>query len=490
MRTTRHVIAVAIAVVTASGATSAGAQKAAPSTKASFDRTTIPKAGADPVAKIPGWTRTTLANGAQLIVVERHNLPLINFSMGFVGGANQFDPADKPGLASLTASMMTEGTTTRSGDDISNALQLLGSSVGFNIGGEGGSVGFRSLKDKLDPTLAIMADELTHPAFPDAALSRLKQRTIVNLRQFRDRTAGIASVVYPKLLYSTDHPYGRTMSEESATAVTRDDVVAFHKAFFQPSRAVITVVGDITPAEAKAKIEKALADWPAGGSPANFTYPPPPALKPTTIYIVDKPGAAQSTFSIGLVGPPRDTPDYYALRVMNNLFGEQFQSRINANIREAKGWSYGVRSSYAFGRGPGPFEAGGDIQTDKTDSALVEFVREIKGIRGARPVTDDELKSAKAALIQSLPRRLATIGGVSGMVNEVYLNGLPEDYWTQFQRGVNAVTVADVQRVAEKYIDADHLTILIVGDRAKIEAPVKATGIAPVVILDKSGNPM
>jgi zinc protease len=458
--------------------------------KSSFDRTVLPKAGADPVAKIPAWTKTTLSNGATLLVVERHALPLVSFTMSFVGGSNQLEPADKPGLGSLTASMMTEGTTLRSGDDISNALQLLGTTVGFGIGGEAGSVQFRSLKDKFEPTLAIMAEELLHPSFPATALDRLKQRTIVNLRLNMDRTSGIAGVVYPKLLYTTAHPYGRTMNEESVGSITRDDVVAFHKAFFQPSRAFITVVGDITPADAKAKIERALASWPAGGSRATFDYPAPPAAKTTTVYIVDKPDAAQSTFAIGLVGPPRSTPDYYALRVMNNLFGEQFQSRINANIREAKGWSYGVGSGFSDGRGPGQFRAGGEIQTNKTDSALVEFMKEIRGIRGDRPVTDDELASAKAALIQSLPSRLASLAGISGMINEIYVNDLPEDYWSQFQAGVKAVTAADVQRVARQYMDADHLAILIVGDRAKIEAPVRATGVAPVVILDAKGNPI
>jgi zinc protease len=458
--------------------------------KSSFDRKVVPKPGTDPTAKIPTWTRSTLSNGARLIVVERHGLPLISFTMNFVGGSNQLEPVDKPGLGSLTASMMTEGTTLRSGDDISNALQLLGTSIGFAIGGEGGSVQFRSLTDKFEPTLAIMAEELLHPAFPAPALDRLKQRTLVNLRQSLDQTRGIASVVYPKLLYTTDHPYGRTMSEASVNAVTRDDIVGFHKAFYQPARAVITVVGDITPADAKAKVEKALAQWPAGGSPATFTYPTPPAARPTTVYIVDKPGAAQSTFMIGLVGPPRNTPDYFALRVMNALFGELFQGRLNGNIREAKGWSYGVSSSFSYGRGPGQFRAGGEIQTNKTDSALVEFMKEIKGIRGDKPVTDDELAAAKSSLVQSLPSRPATLSGVSGMVNEIFVLGLPEDYWTQFTREINAVTAADVQRVARKHIDADNLVILIVGDRAKIEAPVRATGVAPVVILDAKGNPL
>lgn len=469
---------------------SAGEVAAQSSLKTTFDRTVVPRPAPDPTAKIPTWTKMTLSNGAQLYVVERHALPLIQFSMSFVGGAYQIEPADKPGLGSLTASMMTEGTTLRSGDDISNALQMLGTSVGFGISGEGGQVVFRSLKDKFEPTLAIMAEEILHPAFPAPALDRLKQRTIVNLRQNMDLTTGIAGVVYPKLLYTTDHPYGRRLSEESVNRITRDDIVAFHREFYKPSRAFITVAGDITPAEARAKIEKALAAWTGGGSPASFTYSAPPAPKGTTIYIVDKPGAAQSTFSIGLVGPPRNTPDYFALRVMNNLFGEQFQSRINANIREAKGWSYGVSSGFAYGRGPGQFRAGGDIQTNKTDSALVEFMKEIKGVRGDRPVTDDEMAAAKAALIASLPAQLASLAGISGMISEVYTNGLPEDYWTRYQTGVKAVTAADVQRVARQYIDADRLTILIVGDRAKIEGPVRATNLAPVVILDARGNPI
>jgi zinc protease len=458
--------------------------------KSTFDRTVVPKPAADPTIKIPAWTKMTLSNGAQLYVVERHSLPLVQFVMSFVGGSNQFEPADKTGVGSLTASMMTEGTTLRSGDDISNALQMLGTSVGFGISGEGGQVYFRSLKDKFDATLEIMAEELLKPAFPEAALDRLKQRTLVTIRQNMDRTSEIGLIVYPKLLYTLDHPYGRNMVEETLNRVTRDDIVAFHKAFYQPSRAFITVVGDITPAEAKAKVEKALAGWTGGGSPVTFSYPTPPPPKPTTIYIVDKPGAAQSSFLLGLVGPPRNTPDYFALRVLNNLFGEQFQSRLNANIREAKGWSYGVSSGFSYGRGPGQFKATGDIQTNKTDSALVEFMKEIQGVRGGKPVTAEELASAKASLIASLPDQLSTIGGITNTVNTIYSNGLPEDYWTQYQTGIKAVTAADVQRVANKYLDADHLTILIVGDRAKIEAPVRATNIAPVVILDAKGNPI
>src|SRR4029079_9176006 len=167
----------------------------------------------------------------------------------------------------------------------------------------------------------------------------------------------------------------------------------------------ITVVGDTTPAKAKAAVEKGLSGWTKAGNAANFDYPKLPELQPAKIYLVDKPGAAQSVFNIGLPGPPRNTPDYFALQVMNTILGGQFQSRLNANLREQKGYSYGVNSGFGYGKGPGAFRAGGSIVKDKTDLALIEFMKELKGVEGAIPVTDDELKTAKDNLIQGLPAR-------------------------------------------------------------------------------------
>jgi zinc protease len=253
---------------------------------------------------------------------------------------------------------------------------------------------------------------------------------------------------------------------------------------------VITVVGDVKPDEVKTALDKALAPWKAGGSRPSFTYPSPPQPKSTTIYLVDKPAAAQSTFAIGEVGPPRSTPDYYTLRVLNSFFGELFQSRLNANIREQKGYSYGVSSRFAYGRGPGAFRAGGDIVTAKTDSALIEFMKEINGIRGERPITDEEMTAAKNALIQSLPGRFASVGGVSSAVSEIYTQDLPENYYQNFVTQINAVTKEQVLDAARKYLDPDHLAIVIVGDRAKIEGPLAATKIAPIVLLDANGDPL
>jgi zinc protease len=240
----------------------------------------------------------------------------------------------------------------------------------------------------------------------------------------------------------------------------------------------------------KATIDRAFAAWPAGGPKPTFTYPAPATRRMTTIYLVDKPGAAQSTFAIGNPGPPRSTPDYYALEVMNAMLGGLFQSRLNANIREEKGFSYGVGSSFAYGRGPGAFRAGGDIISEKTDVALVEFMKELKGIGGSRPVTDEELTTAKNSLIQSLPSRFERVAGINGALSSLWINGLPDDYYQQYGKGVGAVTREDVVRVARRYIDIAHLAIVIVGDRAKIEAPLKATGIGPIVVLDVEGNPL
>jgi zinc protease len=462
----------------------------AKSKSTSFDRRTIPVAGKTPELRVPGWTNATLSNGAKLIVSEKHGLPLVSFQINFIGGASQYEPATKTGLANFVASMLTEGTTHRTGDQISNDLQMLGTSVGTFISGESGRMAFLSTKEKFAPTLAILADLLENPTFPADALERLRSRTIISLTQNRDRTAGIASVVFPKVLYTTDHPYGRVTTEATVKAIARDDLVSFYKSYFQPGHAVITVVGDVKADDVRQTIEKALAGWSAAGSMPSFTYPAAPAAKTTTIYLVDKPGAAQSTFSLGEVGPARDTPDYYALRVMNEMLGVLFQSRLNHNIREVKAYSYGVFSGFAFGRGPGAFRAGGEIVTAKSDSALIEFMKELRDIRGPRPPSDDELAQAKASLVQSLPESFASVNGVNGSIASIYVQGLPEDYYKQFARAVGTVTKDDVVRVAQKYIDPDHLAIVIVGDRSKIEGPLAATKIAPIVWLDVDGNPI
>ena len=394
-----------------------------------------------PELRVPTWTKAKLSNGAELIVSEKHDLPLVSFSITILGGSDQFETADRRGVGSLTASMMSEGTKTRNGDDLSNALQLLGTNVSVGVGSESGSISFVSTTAaKFAATLDILADMLVNSTFPPEALERLRAQRLVALNQAKAQPGSIAGRVFPRVLYGDAHPLGQSTTEHTVKAITRADVVDFHQRYFKPGRALITVVGDVTPDAIRPVIEKGLANWAAGGERPAFSFPPLPPAKPTTIYLVDKPGSAQSTFALGLPGPPRSTPDYYALQVMNTILGGMFQARLNANIREEKGYSYGVSSGFGYGKGPNPFRTGGDIVGDKTDAALVEFMKELRGILGERPVTEEELKTAKESLVQRLPGTFASVGAINGALTGLWVQSLPDNYYQQYTKSIMAIT--------------------------------------------------
>ena len=462
---------------------------AAPLAQQQFDRKQAPTPGKLPELKVPTWTTTKLSNGAQLIVSERRSLPLVSVSITLLGGTNQFEKPDKTGVAAFTTQMLREGTKTRTAEQLALDLQLLGTNVGASVGEESGSLTFLATTEKVQPTLDILADMLLNSTFPAPALERLRGQRLVQLAQQNALPGVIGRQVFSRVLYGAAHPFGQYATETTIKAVTRDDVVTFHREYFQPGRALITVVGDIDQATARAALEKALSAWTSGGQKPDFSYPAIPQARKTAIYLVDKPGAAQSVFNIGFPGPPRSTPDYMALQVMNFILGGHFQSRLNANIREEKGYSYGVGSGFSYGKGPGPFNAGGDVVTNKTADALNEFMKELRGILGGRPITDDEMKQARETLIQRLPNQFGTVSGIGSSITSLYVNDLPMDYYQNYPKAVMAVTKDDVLRVAKKYLDLEQLNIVIVGDRKTIEAPLKATGVAPIVILDQNGNP-
>ena len=457
---------------------------------AKLDRTKIPEAGKTPALRVPTWSKSRLANGAEFVFAQKKGLPLVSVTINFVGGALQYEDPAKLGTASLTAQMLSEGTTTRSGDELSNAQQMLGTQIYTGVGTEGGSVSFTALSDKYEGALELAADMLLNPTFPAPALERLRQQRLVQLTQAKDQPNAISRDVFARVLYGDAHPYGRVVTEEHVRSITRDDVVKFHQEYFRPGRAIVTVVGDLDEARARAAFEKAFAQWTSGGERPSFAYPPAPSPKATTIYLVDKPKSAQSVFAIGIPGPPRDTPDFYALSVMNTIVGGLFQSRLNHLIREVRGYSYGVRSNFAYGRGPGAFLAGGAIVTAKTDSALIDFMNELRGAQGGKPFTEDEIRQGKDALVQSLPARFAAVNAANAAISQIYTQDLPASYYQEFAEKVNAVTTDDLVRVAKKYIDLDRLAITVVGDRAVIEEPLRRTGIAPVVILDIEGRPV
>lgn len=478
-RRTHVVLAIAFAVPT----TSVLAQ-------GRLDRSKPPSVAPASALRVPTWTNTRLTNGAQLIVVEKHDLPLVAVNIDFVGGATSYEPADKVGVATFAANMLSEGTATRTADQLSDVQQLLGTAINASVAGESGTIRFTALRDKWEPALALLADMMLNSTFPDSALQRIRARALVQLTQAKDQPNTIASNVFSKITYGDAHPYGRVMNESTVKAITRDDVMQFARAYFKPGRAVITVTGDVDPASAKAAIEKALSGWQPGGARPSFAYGPVPAPKARTIYLVDKPKAAQSVFSFGTPGPSRSTPDYYPLLVMNHLLGGLFQSRLNHDIREVKGYSYGVRSTFNYGRGPGAFNAGGSIMSAKSDSALIGFMTHFRGVQGAIPFADEEVTLGKESLIQSLPSRFSSVNGTAAAISTIYTQDLPETFYRDFAKNVNAVTKEDLLRVAKQYIDVDHLNMVIVGDRATIEGPLKATGVAPIQVVDAEGRPI
>ena len=479
---TRHAGPIVILMLALTGAVAFAQQP--------LDRSKPPTPGPTATLRVPVWTRSTLANGAELVVSEKHDLPLVSFTITFSGGYSQADPVARRGLAEMTAPMMSECTKTRNGEALAAALQLLGTTVAVRIAGETGTIAFQCIASKFPATLDIVGDMLVNPSFPPDALERLRAQRLVALVQARDQPGAIASRVFPRLVYGDAHPYGQNVTEATLKAITRDDVVAFHRAYFRPGQALVTAIGDVNAVSAKASIEKSLAEWPRGGEKPTFQYPAVPASRASTIYLADKPGAAQSTFAIGTVGPPRSTPDYFALQVMNTILGGMFQSRLNANIREEKGYSYGVGSSFAYGKGPGAFRAGGDIVSAKSDAALTEFMKELRGIRGERPITDEELSTAKDALTQRLPATFASVQSINTAIVSLWTQGLPDDYYQQYAARIAAVWREDVVRVARQYVDIDHLVVVIVGDRSTIEGPLRATHVAPIAVTDIEGNPV
>jgi zinc protease len=451
-----------------------------------LDRTKQPPVGPAPTFKVPSWTVDTLSNGVRLVVVEKHTLPLVSFSMHFDGGTDQL--GTKPGVAQFVAAMMREGTDTRSADQLNNDLALLGNSVNFAVGNENGAVGFSSsLTRTFDATLDIMMDMMLHSTFPAPALERLRTQALSAYTRGQDAVGTIAAQITPKLLYG-DQPYGRVTNDADLKAVTRDDVANLAKQFFVPANATAYIVGDMTRAQARAALERAFKVWPKGGTKLTASYPAAPTLGPSTIYLVDMPNKPQSQLVLARTVVPEYSPDMAKADVMNAILGGLFQSRLNANIREAKGYSYGFNSRVGWQKGPGSLRAQGAVTREKTDSSLIEAMKEIRGMTGSIPVTAEELLAAKNSLTLSLPSRVQSIDGISSVVSRIVDDNLPKDWWAQYIASVNSTTSADVAAVAKKYMDPDHLAIVIVGDGAKIEATVKATNIAPVVKLDKTGK--
>jgi predicted Zn-dependent peptidase len=323
-------------------------------------------------------------------------------------------------------------------------------------------------------------------------VARFRASRLTHLAQQRDDATAIAGVVYPALLYGRGHPYGRpALGDEASTrALAAADIRAFYQARYVPSNASLIVVGDVTVDQIVAKLEQSLAGWKPGVAPA-LEIAQPAVRDRSVIYVVDRPGAAQSVINIGHVGVARSNPDYFPLLVLNHILGGQFMSRVNLNLRENKGYTYGARTSFDYRLGPGPFAATAGVQTAVTRESVAEFLKELRGIRGEIPVTADELETAKRGLTLAFPRSFETPAQIASRLTDVALYGLPAHYFDSYVANIERVTLGDIQRVANAAIDPARLAILVVGDRKVIEPGLRALdGLGTTVtFLDSEGRP-
>ena len=446
----------------------------------------LPKGGPDPKFALPRIEKTKLSNGIDLWMVEQHELPIVSMNMVFrTGSANE--PNDKTGVAGITSQMLDDGTATRSAADIVNQLQSIGASIDSGSGWDSTTVSLQTLTKNLEKGLDIYADVVQNPSFPANELESLRGRLLVGLRQQRANPNAISNVVYNKVLYG-DHAYGRTNTEATVKAITRDDITSYYGSTYRPGNATLIVVGSFDKAALKAQVEKAFGGWKGGdGSAKDLGLPK--SIEKAGIYLVDRPNSAQSIVSIGQVGIDRANPDYFPVVVMNSILGGGFTSRINMNLREDKGYTYGARSGFTFRRGAGPFAAGGDIQTAVTKEAIVEFMKELNDIRGGRPVTQKELDYNKQSLIRRYPAGFETVGQISNQLSNLVVYGLSDTYFNDYIAKVNSVTIGDVDRVAKKYLDPSRMAIVVVGDRKAIEPGLKELGYS-ITILDTEGKPI
>lgn len=447
---------------------------------------TLPKAGPIPKFTLPPIQKTKLSNGLEVWMVEQNELPIVSMNLVLkTGTANE--PDDRTGVAGFTTSLIDDGTKNRSAVDIANQLQSIGASVNAGGGWDSTNVTMQTLTKNLDKALEIYADVITNPTFPANELESLRGRSLVGLRQQKANPNAIANIAYNKVLYG-NHPYGRDNTEATLKAITRNDLVKYYESTFKPNNGVLIVVGKYKKAELKKKLEAAFAEWKPGDVSLK-SLPAAKQLDRTGIYLIDRPNSAQSVVSIGQIGIDRMNPDYFPVVIMNSILGGAITSRISMNLREDKGYTYGANSGLQYRRGPGPFRAGGDIQTAVTKEAIIEFIKELNGIRGAIPITAKELDYNKQSLIRRYPSAFETVGGISGQLSNLVVYGLPGSYFNDYILKINAVTLDDVNRVAKQYLDPSKMAIVIVGDRKVVEPGLKELGY-DITILDADGNPV
>ena len=434
-----------------------------------------PAPGRQPGLKLPVPVAMTLPNGLAVLLLEQPDLPVVsaNLVIGTGSGAN---PRDSPGLANFTAAMLDEGTTTRNALAIADEVARLGAVLSTGSSIDSSAVQVRSLKKTFAEALALAADVAINPAFPAEEVERQRKSRLAALVQERENPASVAQRVTAAVLYGPSHPYGYTElgTEASNRSIDRAAMQAFWKAHFVPNNAALVVAGDITADELKGLASRVFGAWPRGAPSASPA--PEPAPTRARLVLVDKPGSPQTELRVAKIGIPRSAPDYFAAQVANSILGGLFSSRLNLNLREDKGYTYGAWSVFAAFRSPGPFVAGAGVRTDTTAASVVEMLKEIRRMSETAPEAG-ELTLAKEFLVRSLPGEFEATDAIVNNLQQVYVYDLGLDYFARYPDRVAGVSAADAQGAARRHLAPDRLVVVAVGDKAAILPALEKAGL-------------
>lgn len=444
------------------------------------DRKQPPPLGPAPALKLPAIQKQLLSNGLAVWIVEHHEVPLAQINL-IVRSGSAADPIGKYGVGSLTAAMLDEGAGTRSSLDLADAIEFLGANLSTASSFDASSVRMSVPVSKLAEALPLMSDVALRPSFPVSELDRLRKERLTGLLQARDNAGALIQLAFPRIVFGPTHRYGTSANGLPATieALTVDDLKTFYRSHFRPDNATLLVVGDLTPATALPMLERAFGNWKADGmAPLVADVPNAPQLTKRQVYLVDKPEAAQSQIRIGWVGVSRSTPDYAVLEVLNTVLGGSFTSRLNQNLREKNGYAYGASSGFDMRLSAGPFLAAAGVQTDKTADALKEFFNELNGI--LTPVPPDELAKARNYVALGFPGEFETTSDMARKLEELVIYNLPDTTFSDFVPSVTAVTAADLQRAAARFVQPERMAVVVVGDLKLIEGPIRALNLGPI----------
>jgi zinc protease len=436
----------------------------------------------------PSFEKRRLSNGMSLVVAPVHTLPIVTVLALMEGGASA-DPGGREGTADLVAGLLSEGTATMDGATITESFERLGAALDVHADWDAAIARVTTLPSRLPDAMALLSEVLQSPSFPEREVERLRAERLSAILQQRAEPRGLADEMFERFVYAPGSRYAIQADgdEQSVKAITRDDIVAFHAERYRAASTTMVVAGDIGLDEAAALVERAFGSWTGDAAPAVRVVDAPARLVRMT-HLVNKPDAPQSELRLGHVGLPRMHPDYFPVTVMNALLGGLFNSRLNLNLRERNGYTYGAHSGFDWRRGAGPFVAGAAVQSEVTAAAVREALGEM-GRFPTDPIPESELSLALDYLDGVFPIRFETTGAIASALAGMVVYGLPDDYYDTYRTNVRSVTVDDVRRAAREHLHLDALQLVVVGDAGAVREPLAELGFGEMQVYDSQGRP-